>query len=83
MFEAAKNAELEILQLIHEPIAALLAYDARPDSHVTDKIVIVADLGGTRSDVTVVASRGGMYTILATAHDFEFAGAQLDTVSCD
>lgn len=81
LVEAAKNADLEILQLIHEPVAALLAYDARPDSKVTDKIVVVADLGGTRSDVAVVASRGGMYTILATAHDYEFAGSQLDTVS--
>lgn len=83
LIEAAKNAELEILQLIHEPIAALLAYDARPDAKVTDKIVVVANLGGTRSDVAVVASRGGMYTILATAHDYEFAGAQLDSALMD
>lgn len=41
---------------------------------------MVADLGGTRSDVAVVASRGGMYTILATAHDYEFAGYALDKV---
>lgn len=39
---------------------------------------MVADLGGTRSDVAVVASRGGMYTVLATAHDYDFAGVHLD-----
>ncbi|RDW77540.1 putative ribosome-associated complex subunit SSZ1 [Coleophoma cylindrospora] len=78
--KAAKDAGLEVLQLINEPIAALLAYDARPESKVADKIVVVADLGGTRSDVAVVASRGGMYTILATAHDFDFAGVHLDKV---
>ncbi|KAA8569860.1 hypothetical protein EYC84_002203 [Monilinia fructicola] len=81
--KSANDAGLEVLQLISEPVAALLAYDARPESKVTDKNVIVADLGGTRSDVAVIASRGGMYTILATAHDYEFAGVHLDKVLMD
>ncbi|KAG6087752.1 hypothetical protein E4U30_007067 [Claviceps sp. LM220 group G6] len=81
--KAANDAGLEVLQLIADPVAALLAYDARPEAVLEDKIVVVADLGGTRSDVAVVASRGGMYTILATAHDYEFAGAQLDQVLMD
>ncbi|KAF8859985.1 putative ribosome-associated complex subunit SSZ1 [Acephala macrosclerotiorum] len=81
--KSANDAGLEVLQLIHEPVAALLAYDARPESKVSDKTVVVADLGGTRSDVAVIASRGGMYTILATAHDYEYAGAQLDKVLMD
>jgi len=81
--KAANDAGLEVLQLIHEPVAALLAYDARPESKVSDKIVVVADFGGTRSDVAVIASRGGMYTILATAHDYEFAGVHLDKVLQD
>jgi molecular chaperone DnaK (HSP70) len=80
---AAKAADLEVLQLISEPTAALLAHDARPESELSDKNVVVADLGGTRSDVTVFASRGGMYTILATAHDTDFAGAALDKVLID
>lgn len=83
LIKAAKGADIEVLQLIHEPIAALLAYDARPESIVSDKIVVVADFGGTRSDVTVVASRGGMYTILATAHDYDYAGCHLDQVLMD
>lgn len=81
--KAAKDAGLEVLQMIHEPIAALLAYDARSEELVSDKIVVVADFGGTRSDVTVVASRGGMYTILATVHDYDFAGCHLDQVVMD
>ncbi len=80
---AAAAADLEILQLISDPVAAVLAYDARPEAEVEDKIVVVADLGGTRSDVAVVASRGGMYTVLATAHDYEFAGVALDKVLMD
>ncbi|KAL2017058.1 hypothetical protein VTK56DRAFT_2631 [Thermocarpiscus australiensis] len=80
---AAAAADLEVLQLISEPVAAVLAYDARPESQIQDKIVVVADLGGTRSDVAVVASRSGMYTILATAHDYEYAGFALDKVLID
>ena len=81
--KAAQEANIEILQFIHEPVAALLAYDARSEAKVADKIVVVADLGGTRSDVAVIASRGGMYSILATAHDYELGGAQLDQVLVD
>ncbi|TRX90998.1 hypothetical protein FHL15_008203 [Xylaria flabelliformis] len=81
--KAAQDADLEILQLINEPIASVLAYDARPEAKLEDKIIVVADLGGTRSDVAVIASRGGLYTLLATAHDYEFAGVQLDKVLMD
>lgn len=83
LVKAAKEADIEILQLIHEPIAALLAYDSRSETDVSDKIVVVADFGGTRSDVTVVASRYGIYTILATVHDYEYAGCHLDKVIMD
>ena len=81
--KAAKEAGLEVLQFIHEPVAAVLAYDARPEAKLADKIIVVADLGGTRSDVAVVASRGGIYTILATIHDYEVTGLKLDQVLID
>ncbi|KAL2262256.1 hypothetical protein VTK26DRAFT_2006 [Humicola hyalothermophila] len=83
LIAAAAAAELEVLQLISEPVAAVLAYDARPEAQIEDKIVVVADLGGTRSDIAVVASRGGMYTILATVHDYEYAGFAFDKVLID
>ncbi|KAF2867134.1 chaperone protein dnaK [Massariosphaeria phaeospora] len=81
--KAAKEAGIEVLQFINEPVAAVLAYDAQPEAKLADKIVVVADLGGTRSDVAVVASRGGIYTILATIHDYEVSGFQLDQVLID
>ncbi|KAJ4983486.1 Hsp70-like protein [Stagonosporopsis vannaccii] len=80
---AAKEAGIEVLQFISEPTAAVLAYDARPEAKVSDKIIVVADLGGTRSDVTVIASRGGIYTILAAVHDFDVSGSKLDQVLID
>ncbi|KAL9114921.1 MAG: hypothetical protein Q9227_001164 [Pyrenula ochraceoflavens] len=81
--KAALKAELEVLQLIPEPISAAVAYDARSTEETKDKTILVADLGGIRSDVAVVASRGGTYTTLATAHDYELGGAQLDQVLID
>ncbi|XPS94018.1 Hsp70 protein that interacts with Zuo1p [Ascochyta lentis] len=80
---AANDAGIEVLQFINEATAAVLAYDARPDAKLTDKILVVADLGGTRSDVTVIASRGGIYTVLAAVHDFDVSGAKLDQVLID
>ena len=82
---AAKGAGIEVLQVIPEPVSALLAHDAKVQQNAEgssqqDKIILVADLGGTRSDVAVVASRGGMYTTLATAHDYELGGSSLDKV---
>lgn len=72
-----------MLQYISEPVAAVLAYDARPESVLQDKIIVVVDLGGTRSDITVIASRGGMYSVLSTSHDYEAGGVQLDQVLID
>ena len=69
--------------MVSEPTAAILAYDARPEAELKDKIIVVADLGGTRSDVAVIASRGGIYSVLSTKHDYETAGAQLDQVLID
>lgn len=80
---AANAAGLEVLQLVADPVAAVLAYDARKEAVIADKVIVVADLGGTRSDVTVVASRGGMYTILAAVHDYDFAGVHLDNALMD
>ena len=84
---SAKEAGIEVLQFIPEPISALLAYDAKiqqageaSSTQQQDKTILVADLGGTRSDVAVVASRGGMYSTLSTAHDYELGGSTLDKV---
>ena len=81
--EAAKEAGIEVLQFISEPVAALLAYDARPEAKLADKLVVIADLGGTRSDIAVIASRGGMYSVLSTSHDYELGGTQLDGILID
>ena len=81
--KAAQDAGIEILQCISEPVAALLAYDSRSSDLPGDKLALVADFGGTRSDVAIIASRDGMYTYLATAHDYNLGGSKLDEVLND
>lgn len=82
--KAAKDADVEILQFIHEPVAAVLAYDSRAPESVQDRVIVVADFGGTRSDATVIScTGGGLYTVLATTHDYELGGIQLDQVLID
>ncbi|KAK9455141.1 heat shock protein 70 family [Dipodascopsis uninucleata] len=88
LVKIAADAGLNIRQIIKEPIAALLAADAaaaasNDGSFPGDRIVVVADFGHTRTDGAVVAVRGGMYTTLATAHNYELGGASLDQVLVD
>ena len=82
IIEAAEAAGLRVLQIIHEPVAALLAYSAdessRGNEGNADRNVLVVDIGGVRSDAAVVAVHGGMYTILSTAHDEALGGDNID-----
>ncbi|KAK9472055.1 heat shock protein 70 family [Dipodascopsis tothii] len=74
----AAEAGLNILQIIPESVASVFAYDATFGTGNKDKVVVVADFGATRSDAAVVAVRGGMYTVLASHHNYELGGLQLD-----
>ncbi|CAK7913176.1 ribosome-associated complex subunit Ssz1p [[Candida] anglica] len=73
------EAGLKVVQLINEPSAALLAHlSAEPEKLLQDKVYVVADFGGVRSDAAVISVRGGIFTILATAHEHGLGGDQLD-----
>ncbi|CCD23868.1 ribosome-associated complex protein SSZ1 NDAI_0C02080 [Naumovozyma dairenensis CBS 421] len=74
---AADKVGLKIVQFINEPSAALLAHIEQFPSE-KDCNVVVADFGGVRSDAAVFAIRGGIFTILATAHDNTLGGDNLD-----
>lgn len=79
LVELASQIGLKVLQLINEPSAALLAHlTSNEDKLVNDKIYVVADFGGVRSDAAVIAVRGGIMTILSTLHDFKLGGDNLD-----
>ncbi|KAK9367666.1 heat shock protein 70 family [Lipomyces kononenkoae] len=80
----AEAAGINVLQIIQEPVTALLAYDVANNGVFSeDRIVLVADFGASRSDGAVIAVRGGMYTVLATAHNYELGGSALDQALID
>ncbi|KAH3681323.1 hypothetical protein WICPIJ_007725 [Wickerhamomyces pijperi] len=80
---ASEKAGLQVLQLISEPSAALLAHASIDDKLAEDKTYVVADFGGVRSDAAVISVRGGILTVLATAHDFSLNGDNLDAALAD
>ncbi|KAI7907357.1 heat shock protein 70 family [Cokeromyces recurvatus] len=81
LVSAAEDAGIKVIQLIHESAAAALAYGVGQEStnkDPQDKTIVICDLGGHSFDVTVLAVRSGMFTILATAHDTKVGGASFD-----
>lgn len=84
LVKVAAGAGIKVLQLINEPSAALLAHlsaasiASGEERLLQDKLYVVADFGGIRSDAAVIAVRGGILTILATAHARNLGGDNLD-----
>ena len=79
--QAATDAGIKIIQMIHESAAVALAYGIGHNSSSKDpqdKTVIVCDMGAHSFDVTVLNVRSGIYSILATAHDTKLGGASFD-----
>lgn len=72
--EAAEAAGFHVLRLIHEPAAALLAYNIGQDSHHGKSHVLVYKLGGTSLSVTALQVSGGMYRVLHTLTDHSIGG---------
>ncbi len=62
--DAAEAASVEVLQLIHEPTAAGIAYTLEKQK---DQRFLVYDLGGGTFDVSVLETAGGTINVLNTA----------------
>uniref|UniRef100_G1N0P8 Heat shock protein family A (Hsp70) member 14 n=1 Tax=Meleagris gallopavo TaxID=9103 RepID=G1N0P8_MELGA len=80
--EAAAAAGFNVMRLIHEPSAALLAYGIGQDSPL-EKVnilllklnnVLVYKLGGTSLSITVIEVNSGIYRVLATNTDDGIGG---------
>jgi len=61
---AAELADVELLELVHEPVAAAVAYGAARGEG--DRTLLVYDLGGGTFDVTVVRAEGRRVRTVAT-----------------
>ncbi|XP_061570226.1 heat shock 70 kDa protein 14 [Cololabis saira] len=72
--EAAEAAGFHVLRMIHEPAAALLAYNMGQDSCSGKSHILVYKLGGTSLSVTVLQVNGGLYRVLSTRTDHSIGG---------
>ncbi|XP_052779931.1 heat shock 70 kDa protein 14-like isoform X1 [Mya arenaria] len=71
---AANQAGFNILRLINEPSAAVLAYDiGQADSHYSG-CVLVFRLGGVSAETSVVKVHNGMYQLVATVTEVALGG---------
>ncbi|XP_077450124.1 heat shock 70 kDa protein 14 [Stigmatopora argus] len=72
--EAAEAAGFNVLRLIHEPAAALLAYNIGNDCSAPKSHVLVFKLGGTSLSVTLLEVHGGIFRVLNTHTDHSVGG---------
>jgi Hsp70 protein len=72
---AAAAARLTVAGIIAEPVAVALHYGAVADG--VDHVTVVADLGGTTIDVTVLRISGRVVTIAAAARQPACGAAEL------
>jgi molecular chaperone DnaK len=73
---AARLAGLEEFPLLQEPIAAAIAYGARPDAR--DQRWLVFDLGGGTLDIAVISTRDGRLHVLEHRGDNHLGSKDID-----
>src|ERR671929_765535 len=74
--EAGQIAGLEVLRIINEPTAAALAYGL--DKNAKDETVLVFDLGGGTSDVSILSIGDGVFEVRSTHGDTHLGGDDWD-----
>ncbi|XP_048466190.1 heat shock 70 kDa protein 14 [Rhincodon typus] len=72
--QAAQAAGFNVLRLIHEPAAALLAFGVGQESPTEKSNALVYKLGGSSLSVTIVEINSGMYRVLASHTDDSIGG---------
>jgi molecular chaperone HscA len=79
--DAGKLAGLDVLRIINEPTAAILAASTNTASE--SKNYAVYDLGGGTFDVSIVTVQDGIYEVLSTNGDTYLGGDDLDKAILD
>lgn len=74
--KAAEMAGFRHVILLQEPIAAAVAYGARPDAQ--DKNWMVYDYGGGTLDVAIISTRNGRLSVINSDGDNYFGGTDID-----
>ena len=74
--DAGKIAGLNVKRIVNEPTAAALAYGL--DKQGTDQRILVFDLGGGTSDVSILDLADGVFEVLSTSGDNHLGGDDWD-----
>lgn len=65
--KAVRDAGFEVIGVVTEPSAALMAYDIGIDANESSNVLVVR-LGGLSSDITIVSVQNGLYSIVDNLH---------------
>lgn len=65
--KAVRDGGFEVIGVITEPSAALLAYDIGIDETEVSNVLIIR-LGGLSSDLTIMSIRNGLYSVVDSLH---------------
>ena len=76
--EAGQIAGLNVKRIINEPTAAALAYGI--DKANKDMNIVVYDIGGGTSDVSILSFGGGVFEVISTNGDSHLGGEDFDQI---
>ena len=76
--EAGQIAGLDVKRIINEPTAAALAYGI--DKANKDMNIVVYDIGGGTSDVSILSFGGGVFEVISTNGDSHLGGEDFDQI---
>jgi molecular chaperone DnaK (HSP70) len=77
---AGQFAELNVLDLLAEPVAAALHYQAVTGAGAGERHILVYDLGGGTFDTTVIRVDGDDIAVVCTDGDARLGGADWDAI---
>ncbi|XP_075675385.1 heat shock cognate 70 kDa protein-like [Castanea sativa] len=77
--DAGGLAGLNVLRIINEPTAAAIAYGLdRMESSIGEKNVLIFDLGGGTTDISLITIEKGVFEVKAVAGDTHLGGEDFD-----
>jgi L1 cell adhesion molecule like protein len=82
LLKAAHKAGFKSSYAIHEPVAAVMAFNAsiQAENDVQDKNVLVLDLGAEAFNISLISNHDGLYTIEESVEEENLGGLMFDQV---
>ena len=75
---AAKIANLNVMRIINDPTAAAISDYYNKTLKGNEKKLIVIDIGGTSTKISVIKTSSGVFNVLGTTSSFELCGQAFD-----